>query len=192
METETKTDSESTEARPSVPEEKRLSFWWVLGIVFGLSCILGVIAHNSLTHSVTSIKSSLVKMKKKGANMTVEQCAGHVLNWVKTCGAMQSLCDASVHRLMGKCLEGRSRGQVCKSIELKSSKAHFTFARCKKRKLHRGRRWKKICGGVYSTVWIHCMYWRKGKIKAPHIKKPVRSRPKPNNTHASPKARKTQ
>jgi len=150
--------------------EQRLSAWWVLGGIFALSVIMGVIAHRSLTFSVTSIKGSIGQFKRAGQRLSVEQCATRTLGWARRCGAMQSLCDASVHRLMGSCLEGQSRKQVCAGLDLGRSKAHYTFAACRKRKLPKGRRWKKICGGIYSALWIHCMYWRKGKIK---LKRPL-------------------
>lgn len=167
---EEKTSAPPKEPTPSdtpLETEERLSAWWVLGGIFALSLIMGVIAHRSLTYSVTSIKDSVSQFKRAGKALGAEQCATKTLGWARRCGAMQSLCDASVHRLMGSCLEGRSRKAFCAKVDLNKSKAHFTFAQCKQRKLQKNRRWKKICGGIYSALWIHCMYWRKGKIKLP-------------------------
>lgn len=168
------TDESKARAEAIAESQKRISAWWVLGIVFGSSMLLGLVAHRSLTKSVISIQGSLGKIKKEGASLSAEQCASRVLRWVRQCDAMQSLCDASVHRLMGKCLEGRSRKAMCSTLDVKASKAHFTYARCRKRELHKSRRWKKICGGVYSTLWIHCMYWRKGKLKEKNAPSPRR------------------
>lgn len=167
------------EAQQMLAAEKRLSAWWVLGIVFGLSTVMGVVAFASLKNSVTSIQGSLKQIRTEGKELSPQQCASRVLRWANQCGAMRSLCDASVHRMMGQCLEGQPRKKVCMAMDLKNSKAHFTFAQCKKRELQKSRRWKKICGGIYSALWIHCMYWRKGKLSDAKVgaKAPKRAKP---------------
>jgi hypothetical protein len=126
----------------------------ILGVVFGVSAILGVMAFKRYRDSENYIQASLSKMKEQGKSLGVEQCVDEILAWHKRCKAMAGLCQAAVSRLMGVCLRARDRRPYCVSLKQSTTDTRFGYKECKARGVKRHR--KKACAGLYRTIDSHC------------------------------------
>lgn len=146
--------SQSPSPSPQAPVRRRHGAWKVLGAVWTLSAILGVLAYRNYIHWDRYLHQSLDSMQVRGKELTFEQCVDEILEWVPKCVAMKKLCETSVPRVMDFCLAGRNRATECKQLGLSSTDAHFGFKECQAKQL--GRSQNKNCGNAYRTMDSHC------------------------------------
>lgn len=164
------------------PTRRHHGAWWVIGSLGICSLILGILAFYNMKRSVVSIDQTQKSMAKAGLSLPLEGCADRVFAWNNMCGAIHVMCRASIHRVMASCLEAKPRLQACQKLRMEQykSSAHFQYARCEARGLHRRRHWKRECGVVYATVWSYCQYWLDKnakplgqKVEKKHTKKSI-------------------
>jgi hypothetical protein len=93
-------------------------------------------------------------MKAEGTPPSPEDCVDRVLRWRDHCEAMQSLCDASVPRMMEACLRCSDQGGYCRGLGSAFMATQFGVPQCRERKLDRPH--KKICALSYRAIATHC------------------------------------
>ena len=128
----------------------------MIGGLFLASLALGVAAYAKYISAEQTIASDLAAITERGKTSTVEQCVGETLVWRKGCGAMVSLCDMSVGRIMSACLGAQSRLTYCSALDASLTETTFGVQECKDRGAHENRADKKVCATAYRTVSAHC------------------------------------
>jgi hypothetical protein len=137
--------------------------WVVVGCVFSLALVLGVVAYWRYTVSEAFIHDSLLRFDQVGAELSPDECVAEVLAWNASCEAMKSLCDHAVPMLMEHCLAARDRASTCTNLsEDVTGRGQWTYERCLEHGVTRAN--KKVCTGAYRALVQHCRTGQRGVI----------------------------
>ena len=148
--------------------------WRVIGGILTLATILGVLAYYNYSHSSAELNAAFVEMGQKGATVDTEGCVPVVMEWHRTCDGMKTLCDHAVPMAMTHCLsapdapEARAseRKAYCDAFSWPSSKAKWTYAKCKEIGFSKDAGEKrdrvKACGNAFGTIENFCRHGGKG------------------------------
>lgn len=150
---------ETNETATSQQAPRRHYGYRVVGGIFALALVLGVLAFQNMKRSIITIESTQKEMAKAGKKLSMIGCIDRVMEWKKMCGAIHVLCRASISRVTASCLEAKPRKSECQALKLEKSRAHFTYKHCKARGMHKRRHWKRECGVAYGTLHRYCQYW---------------------------------
>lgn len=126
----------------------------VVTIILLVSIAIGVTAYYRFVKSEKHLTSTFDHFLAIGPEKTAFDCVGDVVEWSKHCSAMLSLCEDSVQRMMGACLQGRPRGEECASVESVRRKTSFGYGDCADRGLDRVR--KRACADAYRAFDKYC------------------------------------
>ncbi len=144
-------------------------FWLLVGIVL-LSIALGFLAHYKLRGSADVVSKAQKTFGVKGKSLTLQQCVKETLKWNSQCAGLKILCQASIPRVVGACLEAQKRAKVCNAFDMGKSSSHFSYRECKpfgfKKRHH-----QKSCVLAYNTVYSYCFHLRGGRRSKATVKK---------------------
>lgn len=130
------------------------SLFLVLGGVFLVATVAGLRGFRLLERSQGLVDQVLADAAAKGKGLDVEGCVDFAMAWYGGCEAMKSLCDASVGRVVAKCLGAQDRTVACAGLGDRTKDTHFGFHECKARGVDRWN--KKACAESYRTIDRHC------------------------------------
>jgi hypothetical protein len=119
-----------------------------------LATLMGTYAYSRFDASERHLMGQLEHFATLGVSANETQCIDAVLEWLPTCPAMLSLCRDSVGRMMGACLHGQDRADLCQSIEPIRRRTSFGYEECKARGLDRPG--QKACAAAYRAIDKHC------------------------------------
>lgn len=137
---------------PAVP--RRHFGYVIVTALLALSTGFGIMAYRNYDRSEKHLIGALEDFSRKGAGLDAIQCVDEVLNWAPHCDAMKDLCDASVPRLMDRCLKARGRAEDCSAWAAKSEDPKFVFSACRERGV--AKYMKKTCGNAYKAIGQYC------------------------------------
>ena len=138
--------------------------WILVGIVV-LSIILGFLAHYKLRSSADVVSKAQGQFSRQGKTLKLHECVKTALEWnKKRCQGLKILCQASIPRVTGACLEAQKRVQRCKDLDMGKSSSHFAYRNCKPFG-YKKRADQKACVLAYNTVYSYCFHLRGKTIK---------------------------
>ncbi len=134
----------------------------VVWVSIGLGLVLGFFLFKRVEWGVTYLREWKERFKVEGRRLTLEGCAERMFQWVRNCRMIRAMCRDSIPELMAACVEAKPRREECEKLDLGRSEAHFTYSRCREKKMTYGRNWQKECGRIYAVMRRNCTYWRGG------------------------------
>jgi hypothetical protein len=148
--------------------------WILVGIVV-LSIILGFLAHYKLRSSADVVSKAQGQFSRQGKTLKLHECVKTALEWnKKRCQGLKILCQASIPRVTGACLEAQKRVQSCNALDMGKSSSHFAYRYCKPFG-YKKRADQKACVLAYNTVYSYCSHLRGKTAKkfkpAPRVRK---------------------
>lgn len=126
----------------------------VVAAIAVVSAILSVFIIRNLDQFQKTMDHSLSKLSQEGAKLSVDECAVKVVDEVRHCTGMLSLCEQSVPRLMTTCLSAQSRAEDCKARAEDLDTARLGYKECAARG-EVGRK-KPECGTAYRAFADYC------------------------------------
>jgi hypothetical protein len=144
--------------------------WWVLGSLFAVSTLLGVVLLYNYSRVLGYVKRTIdepVAPHPWESNPhTAEQCIDASMAWARDCRGVKSMCDMYVERYVGTCLESQDRTDYCAALGTATDDAHFGVEEC------RGRGTQKnvdaeACANAYRTVASFCEVVRRQAESTP-------------------------
>jgi hypothetical protein len=140
--------------KPEEPTRSHHAGYKVVTIILLVSLAIGVTAYYRFVQSEKHLTSTLAHFLEIGPQKSALGCVEDVVEWSKNCSAMLSLCEDSVQRMMGACLQGRSREDECAAVESVRRKTSFGYDDCSARGLDRVR--KRACADAYRAFDKYC------------------------------------
>lgn len=146
-------DTSNHDMTPGLGRAHHRGYWVVAALLTGSLC-LGVFIAWRYRVSDHHLADAQARMAARGGELTAEGCVDEVIDWFSHCEAMAGLCEQSVARMMGRCLDAGDRRAFCESIEGGSADTGFGFHECETRHLSRDR--TNACSSAYQAIFVHC------------------------------------
>lgn len=163
--------------------------WLVVGIIVA-AIALGFLAHYNLKGSADVVSKAQASFATMGKKLGITACVKKTLRWNKRgCSGLKILCQASIPRVVGACLEAQKRVQRCRAMDMGKSSSHFAYKRCKPFGFKK-RADQKACVLAFNTVYSYCFHLRGNTTKRIVGPSSVRGVPSPRK-ELTPPARPT-
>lgn len=94
------------------------------------------------------------RMRQLGASADPEGCVDAMLEWHARCDAPVDLCELTVPRIMGACLEGQDRTAWCEALPVTTQDTRFGKKECEARGVTKKN--KKACATAYRSIDHTC------------------------------------
>ncbi|MGM0577305.1 MAG: hypothetical protein ACQEXJ_16380 [Myxococcota bacterium] len=135
----------------------------MIGTVFVLAIVLGVLAFRNYRASERHIQQSMAEFDEMGVRLDADGCVAAVLDWNGRCEAMKTLCDHAVPMAMEHCLAARDRSEVCDGLgDTETARAQWTYHKCEEHDVTRAN--KKACTNAYRALIQYCTTGQQGVI----------------------------
>ena len=149
--------------------ERKHRAGWVLGGLFVLSTVLGVLAYWRYSVSEHHLKAVFAQMDDAGKALSAEGCITETLRWHREgCEAMQSLCDHAIPMVLTRCLSAKDRSPACSNLGIDQPSKRWPYRMCKERGISpkdgTKRRFVKACGNAYGSLESFCKSDQKGVV----------------------------
>lgn len=133
--------------------------WWVLGGLFAVSTLLGVVLLAQYSRTMAYVKRTIDEPQQpfvwESRQHTAEECIDATMAWAQDCRGVKSLCDMYVERYVGLCLESADRVEYCSAIGNAREDAHFGVEECRARGTQRHVN-AEACANAYRTIASFC------------------------------------
>lgn len=129
----------------------------ILSLVFITSLAFGTFAYITFRNSEAILTAKADEFTEKGKNLSIPECIQEVLDWEKTCPAMQVLCDHYALKIWGNCFESKSRKEECSDLIKADPAVHtsrYGVAQCEP--YRPSKRIVKICGQLHMASIDFC------------------------------------
>jgi hypothetical protein len=135
--------------------KKRNQFMFlVLGVLFGLSLLLGYQAFSNYVLSEKSLKSAHQEFVEIGKTSTPHECVKKALGWLPKCEGLYSLCEQIVPELMTTCLSQQPRNADCTNMAPEFRSTRYGAKECAL--LGVSKQYKKSCGLAFRQIDNYC------------------------------------
>jgi hypothetical protein len=146
----------------------------VVGGILALAMVLGTLAYYNYSMSSQQLNEAFEDLGAKGATLTTEACVPAILEWHQSCDAMKTLCDHAIPMAMTHCLAQpestgdrfKERQAYCEAFTWPSSKAKWTYAKCKEIGISKDDGDKrdriKACGNAFGAIENFCRHNAEG------------------------------
>jgi len=139
--------------------------WIVIGSALLIGTLLAVfVVYPNMKASAISIGKDLAELSVKGADMTVEECVSHAIDWFEGCDVMPTMCLQEVPTAVANCLRAKDRAAECEPYLKIPPTSQWTFERCKERGIGKGsaKELTKSCTGAWRALDQYCKTGQKG------------------------------
>ena len=147
----------------STPKKKKDMGMRVVGGLFILSLVLGILVFRNYMQSEKLVTTDLNYLKLKAPSLTIEQCAQNNMSWYLKCDAMEEICDDTVTRMMKVCLVLGDKSAQCSAYGKEIYGYNFGAAQCKP--YFKKRNQKKACADTWQTIADYCKSVQKSLIQ---------------------------
>ena len=127
---------------------------WVLGSIFFVATILGVVTFFNYTRTEKSVQKGIAHLLEEGKSLSMQGCVKELLTWTSQCEGIKTVCDASAPILMESCLRAQDRSAECGENAQVRKDSKFGFKECSVFTLTKDRR--KVCGNAFRAFDSYC------------------------------------
>lgn len=137
------------------------SAWWVLGLSFGLSVILGVVLWTQyrtfLLHVHETLRSPDIVHPWDETPHSPEDCVDATMAWAAECHGIKSLCDMYASYVMELCLNAGEHEAYCEEVQSQAVLRTFGAEECRLRGTRRNID-SESCAAAYTTIDDYCTF----------------------------------
>jgi len=141
------------------------SAWIVIGGALLLGTVLSVfVVYPNLKQSAAAIADEMHTLDRIGADLTVEQCVEHVIDWYQRCDVMPSMCLQEVPKAVAHCLRAKDRAAECAPYVALPPTSQWTFHRCAEHGIDKSskRELTKSCTAAWRALDQYCKSGQRG------------------------------